>query len=57
MKTGDTCRLLQVTKITLYKEGKISGNKLPNGYWNWDDESVSKLSCQSPPAVNQDDSI
>ncbi len=43
MKTGDACRLLQVTKVTLYKyqkEGKISGYKLPNGYWNWDDESV-----------------
>ena len=43
MKTGDVCRLLQVTKVTLYKyqkEGKISGYKLPNGYWNWDDESI-----------------
>ena len=43
MKTGDVCRLLQVTKVTLYKyqkEGKISGYTLPNGYWNWDDESV-----------------
>ena len=43
MKTGDVCRLLQVSKVTLYKyqkEGKISEHKLPNGYWNWDDESV-----------------
>jgi predicted site-specific integrase-resolvase len=43
MNTGDACRLLQVTNVTLYKyqkEGKILGYKLPNGYWNWDDESV-----------------
>ncbi|MBN1801931.1 MAG: hypothetical protein JW891_10520 [Candidatus Lokiarchaeota archaeon] len=43
MKIGDACRLLQVTKVSLYKyqkEGKISGHELPNGYWNWDDELI-----------------
>ena len=55
MKTGDACRLLQVTKVTLYKyqkEGKISGYKLPNGYWNWDDESVYSYFNKDVPRLN-----
>lgn len=43
MQSKEVCRLLRISKITLYKyqrEGKITGEKLPNGYWNWDDESV-----------------
>ena len=41
MQTKAVCRLLQITKVILYKyqkEGKISGTKLPNGYLNWDEE-------------------
>lgn len=55
MKTGEVCRLLQVTKVTLYKyqkEGKISGHKLPNGYWNWDDESVYSYFNKDVPRVS-----
>ncbi|MHA2001999.1 MAG: IS607 family transposase [Promethearchaeota archaeon] len=43
MQTKAVCRLLQITQVTLYKyqkEGKISGNRRPNGYWNWDEESM-----------------
>lgn len=37
MFTGELCRLLQITKVTLYKyqrEEKVKGHKLPNGYLN-----------------------
>ena len=43
MYSKEVCRLLQISKPTLYnyhKDGKIKGDKLPNGYWNWDEESV-----------------
>ncbi|MHA1475300.1 MAG: IS607 family transposase [Promethearchaeota archaeon] len=43
MFTREVCRLLQITKVTLYKyqrEGKVKEHKHSNGYWNWDDESV-----------------
>ncbi len=55
MKTGDVCRLLHVTKVTLYKykkEGKLLAHKLPNGYWNWDDESVYSYFNKDVPRVN-----
>lgn len=55
MKTGDVCRLLQVTNVTLYnyqKQGKICGHKLPNGYWNWDEESVYSYFNKDVPRVN-----
>ena len=55
MKTGEVCRLLQVTKVTLFKyhkEGKILAHKLPNGYWNWDDESVYSYFNKDVPRVN-----
>ena len=37
MFTREVCRLLKITKDTLYKyqrEGKVKGHKLPNGYCN-----------------------
>ena len=43
MKSSDACKLLQVTKPTLYKykeNGFIKANRLPNGYWDFDEESV-----------------
>ncbi len=42
MLSGEVCRLLQIGKVTLYKyqrDEKIKEYKLPNGYWNWDEES------------------
>ena len=52
MQTKAVCRLLQITKDSLYKyqkEGKISEKKLPNGYWNWDEESVYSFFNQGGP--------
>lgn len=43
MYSKEVCRLLQISKVTLYKylkEGKIIAEKLPNGYWNYDPDSV-----------------
>ena len=43
MKSSDACKLLQVTKPTLYKykeNGFIKATRLPNGYWDFDEESV-----------------
>ena len=42
MLSGEVYRLLQIGKVILYRyqrEGKRKGHKLPNGYWNWDEES------------------
>jgi len=43
MKSSDACKLLQITKPTLYKYknyGFIKANRLPNGYWDFDDDSI-----------------
>ena len=43
MQSKEVCRLLGITKVTLYKyqkDGKLKGTKLPNGYWNWDKDAV-----------------
>ncbi len=43
MKSSDACKLLQITKPILYKykeNGFIKTNRLPKGYWDFDEESV-----------------
>ena len=55
MKPGDACRLFQVTIVSLYnsqKEGHISGYELPNGFWNWEDESIYCFFKKDIPRVN-----
>ena len=46
MKASKVLKLLQVTRQTLcryVKEGKILGKPLPNGYYDYDEESVYKF--------------
>lgn len=46
MKASKVLKLLQVTRPTLcryVKEGKILGKQLPNGYYNYNEESVYKF--------------
>ncbi len=43
MKSSEACKLLQITKPTLYKykdNGLLKASRLPNGYWDFDEESV-----------------
>ncbi|MFX1366364.1 MAG: hypothetical protein ACFFCE_04660 [Promethearchaeota archaeon] len=43
MKSSEARKLLQITKPTLYKfkeNGFINIDRLPNGYWDFDEESV-----------------
>lgn len=52
MYSSEVCRLLQISKVTLYKyqkDGKIKAHKLPNGYWNYDEESVYSFFNQGVP--------
>ena len=46
MKASKVLKLLQVTRPTLckyVKTGKIRGKRLPNGYYDYDEESVYKF--------------
>lgn len=43
MKAKDVLALLKITRVTLMnyvKDGKIKANKIGNGYYNYDDQSV-----------------
>ncbi|MBN1217017.1 MAG: recombinase family protein [Candidatus Lokiarchaeota archaeon] len=43
MKSSEACKLLQITKPTLYKyknNGLSKAIRLPNGYWDFDQESI-----------------
>jgi len=46
MKSKDVMKLLDISRSTLYlyvKSGKITGTKLHNGYYNYNEDSVFKL--------------
>ena len=46
MKAKEVLKLLQISRVTLsqyVKNGKIKTIKLPNGYYNYDDDSVYRL--------------
>lgn len=46
MKAKDVLRLTQFSRITLMnhvKNGKIKANKLPNGYYDYDEDDVMKF--------------
>lgn len=46
MKAKDAMKMLDVTRITLYNyinKGHIKATKLPNGYYEFDDESIFKF--------------
>jgi putative resolvase len=50
MKSKEVLSLLKITRVTLWsyvKSGKISVIKLPNGYYDYDRDSVLKLSSAS----------
>ena len=49
MKSKDVMKLLDISRSTLYlyvKSGKITGTKLHNGYYNYNEDSVFKLTIQ-----------
>jgi putative resolvase len=46
MKSKEVLTMLKITRVTLWsyvKSGKIIANKLPNGYYDYDRDSVLKL--------------
>jgi len=46
MKSEEVLKILGITRPTLtsyIKTGKIIGNKLPNGYYDYNEESVYKF--------------
>ena len=52
MQSKEVCHLLGITKVTLnkyQKDGRLKGTKLPNGYWNWDNDSVYADFTQGNP--------
>ena len=52
MKSLDAYKLLQVTKPTLYKykeNGFIKADRLPNGYWDFDEESIYSFFNKDAP--------
>jgi putative resolvase len=51
MKSKEVLTLLKITRVTLWsyvKSGKIIANKLPNGYYDYDRDSVLKLANGMP---------
>ena len=43
MKSSETCKLLQITKPTLYtykNHSLLKAIRLPKGYWDFDQESI-----------------
>jgi len=43
MKSSEADKLLHITNPTLYKyknNRTINANRLPNGYWDFDDDSI-----------------
>lgn len=43
MKSSEACKLLQITMSTLYKyknNGLLKTIRFPNGYWDFDQESI-----------------
>ena len=50
MKAKKVLKLLQITRPTLSKyinQGKLKGKRLPNGYWDYEPESVYSLMSKS----------
>jgi predicted site-specific integrase-resolvase len=54
MKAYEVMKLLQISRGTLYnytKDGKIKVNKLDNGYYDYDEDSVFKI-IKKDPRIN-----
>jgi len=52
MKSSEAYKLLHITKPTLYKyknNGIIKANRLLNGYWDFDDDSVYSFFNKNVP--------
>jgi predicted site-specific integrase-resolvase len=56
MKSEEVLKILGITRPTLtsyIKTGKIIGNKLPNGYYDYNEESVYKFLGKPLPSFNR----